>query len=157
MRILQVVGEKKSGKTTLIVDCIRSAVQLNLNVAVLKRSHHCVSMDAKDSDSHRFVEAGSAQVGLQTSSAFLWQENRPAQALEDEIKQYVAPNTDLLLIEGFHSSCYPKIQLVKSEDESGNATIFKEVACPELLDLTNPIKRQEFLRNYWQNKFLIGD
>lgn len=158
---LQIIGKKKSGKTTTTVDFIKSARELNLVVASFKHTHHTVSMDVEGTDTARFAQAGAQQVGMQNDKGFFWHETRPAKALEEEIADFVRPETDLLLIEGFKKENFPKLLLLRENDQVSDfaefdnieciGTIFPSVLTENLIDLTTEEKRKEWLKSWLTN------
>ena len=174
MKILQVIGKKNSGKTTVMVDFIESARELGLEVATFKQGHRSSdAMDKVGTDTYRFAAAGSSQVGMQTPNGFFWHETRPAISLKDEISRFVRPSTDLFLIEGFRNDvAYPVLVLLRENHELAD---FPELSCvdfvgtiyderwsdaekrhlstgQEVLDLTSTEKRKNWLKAWWESE-----
>lgn len=168
---LQIIGKKKSGKTTTTVDFIKSARESGLTVATFKHTHHTVSMDIEGTDTARFSQAGSQQVGMQNDAGFFWHETRENGAeiaLQNEIDDFVRPDTDLILIEGFKREKFPKLLLLREQDSLSDfsaydqiefvGTIFPSVlenltdkAVSQIIDLTTEEKRKEWLKSWLTN------
>lgn len=162
MKILQIIGRKKSGKTTTTIDFIRAARELGLNVAAFKQTHHLsVTMDIPGTDSFRFAEAGAAQVGMQNAEGFFWHETRKPLPLAEEIKAFVSKDTDLVLVEGFKTANFPALLLMRPDDEQTDfleysfdfaGTIYSEwIQESGLIDLTTEEKRKDWLKTWLTN------
>ncbi len=163
---LQVIGNKKSGKTTTMISFIEEATIMNKKIAVFKHTHHDVSMDIEGTDTDRFSKAGASQVGMQQDGGFYWHEQRPMGKqvpLKAEIEDFVRLDTDFVLIEGFKNESYPKLLLLRPQDTIGAfkdyskiqfiATIFKEkVGEPGVLDFTTDEKRKTWFHQYLKEK-----
>lgn len=67
---LQIIGKKKSGKTTTMISFIEAAHKQEALVAAFKHTHHTVSMDVKGTDTDCFAKAGARQVGMQNDAGF---------------------------------------------------------------------------------------
>jgi len=159
MKILQIAGRKKSGKTTTTIDFIKAARELDLKVATFKHSHHCVAMDVEGTDTARFSEAGSQQVALSNDSGFFWHEIRKPKTIEEEIRDFVAPDTDIVFTESFNDEGLPKLLLVRPEDDTESldkfkpadyiASIYQESNFSDKIDLST-----EDLRKAWIKAWL---
>ena len=163
---LQVIGKKKSGKTTTMIRLIEIARHDNLEVAAFKHTHHSVAMDVAGTDTDRFAQAGANQVGMQQDGGFFWHETRPMMnkpvPLENEIAHYVAAKTELILIEGFKWESYPKILLLRPNDEVADfaeygpfltiATIFPEKVGPAVVDFTTAEKVAQWFSEWLQEE-----
>lgn len=157
MLALQVIGKKKSGKTTTMIHFIEAATAQGKKLAAFKHTHHSVSMDMAGTDTYRFSAAGASQVGMQQDGGFFWHEQRPmtpAIPLEEEIKDFVRKDTELLLIEGFKSEDFPKLLLLRPQDQvvdfaeltdiAAVATIYPEKVGEGILDLTTEEKAKDW-------------
>lgn len=114
--IVQIVGYKNSGKTTLMKRLIQHFSAESIKVGTLKHHGHGGDIDLpKNSDSTICMEAGSCVSGVQGESiSQLIFQNIPFEKL---IKLYTTLPIELLLIEGYKNADYPKIILVKSMEE----------------------------------------
>lgn len=152
MKILQIVGTKKSGKTATMIDFITAAKEENLKVVCFKRAHEAV-MDTPGTDSFRFAEAGADAVGLQTANEFLWHE-KGSTDLSNLMENVIKSDVDLVLIEGFRTENYPRLNLVKADEERLEAdfygTIYPE-NYPDLMDLSTTEKRKDWFKKWLTN------
>lgn len=157
---LQIIGKKKSGKTSTMLRFIRAAKIMGLNVSTYKHTHHTVSMDIPGTDTYRFYEAGADQVAMQNDSGFFWHELREASLpLAKEIERFTQTDTDLILIEGFKAEHYPKILLLRPNDNVSDfeadhlltvATIFPKELETEAVDFSTDEQCQIWLQNFYQ-------
>lgn len=161
MLALQVIGKKKSGKTTTMIRFIEEATTQQKKLAAFKHTHHSVSMDVTGTDTFRFSAAGASQVGMQQDGGFFWHEQRPLDQvvpLEDEIRDFVREDTEILLIEGFKSENFPKILLLRPEDQVADfahlkditaiASIYPEKVGGEIIDLTTEAKAKAWFAGW---------
>ena len=159
---LQIIGKKKSGKTTTMLNFIEQAANMGLEVAAFKHTHNSVSMDVEGTDTYRFSQAGANQVGMQNQRGFFWHEQRPMDQvveLEQEIEDFVGPSTDLILIEGFKSASFPKLLLLRPEDQRGDfvldrleyvGTLYQEKIHEGYLNFSTKEKAQQWFENWYE-------
>ncbi|GAB3066140.1 molybdopterin-guanine dinucleotide biosynthesis protein B [Salinicoccus sesuvii] len=112
MKVLQVVGFKNTGKTTLIDKMIGLLKVRGLKVAVIKHHHLDGGIIARDSDTSKFAASGADVTLLNTPNMSMRIDN-DAPNLEEQIKQFEG-TVDVLLIEGYKHETYPKIVLTHS-------------------------------------------
>ena len=108
MKVVAIVGKKKSGKTTLIAQLIVSLKQYG-NVGCIKHAHE-LDLDlpiARDTD--RFFTAGAEVVIGASSEKTI--EIYGGTNLPDLIAKMDKSGVDFVLVEGFKSSDLPKIAL----------------------------------------------
>ncbi len=166
MKVLQVIGNKNVGKTSVILDFISVAKKMNLKVICLKRSHSAV-LDTPETDSFRFACAGADAVGLQTEGEFLWHEQNQ-ESISDIIAKHAPSDTDLILIEGFRDENFwcdkieligpnsterifekPCLRLLGENEKSAKvyveavATVFPEMVSDDTMDFCSRDKRIE--------------
>ncbi len=116
MKVIQIVGYKNSGKTTLVSDLIRRFTRAGYRVGSLKHHGHGGKPDViahKDSDLHQ--QAGSVVSGVEGDGQFLLSMNQSHWSLRELIERYEGFDLDILLIEGYKYASYPKIVLVRNE------------------------------------------
>lgn len=108
--ILAVCGWKNSGKTTLLEKLISIFCKQGLRVAAIKHEGHCFEADVPGTDSWRYLQAGAESSLIFDQEKFsLTQRGRfDAEAAERAVK-----GADLVLLEGFKYSDYPKLELVR--------------------------------------------
>ncbi|MHC5252044.1 molybdopterin-guanine dinucleotide biosynthesis protein B [Listeria kieliensis] len=112
--ILQIVGYKKSGKTTFMNQLIQQAKRKGFTVAALKHDAHDFEMDHAGTDSFSFRESGADHVALTSNRKFALLSN-VSLSLKAALEHL--PQTDLVLIEGFKDAPFPKIVFVKNLEE----------------------------------------
>ncbi|MGG6311115.1 molybdopterin-guanine dinucleotide biosynthesis protein B [Paenibacillus macerans] len=114
--VIQFVGYKNSGKTTLIGRLLELFNGMNIRVAVIKHDLHGFDADREGTDSFRHRQAGAAAAAVTSPwrTAIIEERETP---LEDLIRHFA--DYDLILVEGFKQEPYPKMVLLRSaEDES---------------------------------------
>lgn len=112
--IFGLAGWSGSGKTTLLEKLVTTMVARGVRVSTIKDSHHGFDLDQPGKDSFRHREAGATEVLI--SSPFRWAlmhelRGEPQPTLEDLVA-HMSP-VDLLLVEGFRSHPYPKIEIFR--------------------------------------------
>ncbi|RZN44372.1 MAG: molybdopterin-guanine dinucleotide biosynthesis protein B [Methanophagales archaeon ANME-1-THS] len=134
MKVISIIGEKKSGKTTLIEYLIANLKEHG-NVGCIKHAHE-LDLNATR-DTTRFVTAGAAVV-IGTSEDRTVTISGPKN-LAELIDEMARSGIDFLLVEGFKGSDLPKITLsdFSTRDVSG---ILKRV------DLSGNSASQELIR-----------
>lgn len=112
MKVLGITGWSGSGKTTLISGLIPILRQRGWSVSALKHAHHDVDLDTPGKDTWRYREAGAQQVIL--ASARRWALlHEIGAAPQPELEQLLAQlqAVDLVLVEGWKRSPYPKLEV----------------------------------------------
>lgn len=103
-----------TGKTTLLCQLLPLLKARGLRVAVVKHAHHSFDTDIPGKDSYELRKAGAAQMlvasrnhwALVTETA-----NAREPRLEEMLCHLDQSSLDLILIEGFKASAFPKIEL----------------------------------------------
>ncbi|WP_048602632.1 molybdopterin-guanine dinucleotide biosynthesis protein B [Rubeoparvulum massiliense] len=118
--ILQVVGYKDSGKTTLIVKVIHACNMEGWRVATLKHHGHggrpFIHDNGTDTAKHR--NAGAIVTGVEGNGTFILQINAEESiSFEHLLKFYRCLDVDFVLVEGYKEGAYPKLMLVREEEE----------------------------------------
>ena len=108
--ILAVSGVKNSGKTTLIERLLPYLAALGIRTAVIKHDGHSFTPDTPGTDSYRFFAAGACGSAVYDGEKFSL--SRRASVSERELTDFF-PDADLILLEGFKDSDYPKLELVR--------------------------------------------
>ncbi|WP_053075123.1 molybdopterin-guanine dinucleotide biosynthesis protein B [Ornithinibacillus californiensis] len=118
MVTLQIVGFKNSGKTTISKKIINYLANKQLKIASLKHHGHGGLPDGfSNTDSEQHKQSGSVLAGvvgehvLQLSHSEDWQAN-------DIINIYKQFGVDFLLVEGFKNLAYPKLVLLRNEEDA---------------------------------------
>lgn len=118
MKILQVVGYKNSGKTTLIEKWLEVLQNNNLRVSVIKHHGHGgpLEMPSEQTDSMKFLKRGAV------SSLAIGNDLVQVHLQDDlEFEQLVAisafAHPDVILVEGFKKESEPKVVIVRSSED----------------------------------------
>ncbi len=110
MRVLCLVGWSGSGKTTLLTGLIPELTARGFRVSTIKHAHHEFELDRPGKDSFRHRKAGAHEVMIANDRQFaLFHEHAPALPLQDLLPR-LAP-VDLVLVEGFKSDPFPKLEV----------------------------------------------
>jgi molybdopterin-guanine dinucleotide biosynthesis protein B len=113
------------GKTRLIEFLVREITAAGKAICVLKHSGHEFTPDeGKDTLLHR--RAGAKASGVLTKGGLL-SLFIPESSIEQSLDLLGMLNPDLVLCEGFKSSPYPKIILLKGPDEFGILPALEDV------------------------------
>ena len=108
--VVAVSGIKNSGKTTLITQMLPFLSAAGLRTAVIKHDGHSFQPDPPDTDTGRFMAAGALGTAI-FDGEICKVIRRQAVTEEDLIDQF--PEADLILLEGFKASSWPKLELVR--------------------------------------------
>lgn len=114
--VLAVSGIKNSGKTTLIESLIPLLADKGIETAVIKHDGHSYAPDVPGTDSHRFFAAGALGCAVFDGEKFSL--TRRGEISELQLIS-AFPLADLILLEGFKSSDYPKLELVRKGVSQG--------------------------------------
>ncbi len=115
MKVLGFVGWSGSGKTTLLTALIPALKARGVKkISTIKHAHHALEFDQPGKDSHRHREAGAAETILASARHFaLFSEHRDAPAPDlNALLARLAP-ADLVLVEGFKTYDFPKIEIYR--------------------------------------------
>jgi len=118
---LGIAGAKHTGKTTMAAALIAELTRRGLVVSSVKRAHHGVDLDQPGRDTYRHREAGAHEVALVTPARFaILHERRGAPEPElAEIAGRLGP-CDLVVVEGFTNTDFPKIEVRRAGAEGAS-------------------------------------
>jgi molybdopterin-guanine dinucleotide biosynthesis protein B len=125
MKIFGIAGYSGMGKTTLLERLVPELCARGLRVSLIKHSHKSIEIDRPGKDSYRLREAGCSEVLLLGNERWaLMHELRggaepPLPYLLDRLQ-----HCDLVLIEGFKSGDFPKLEVWRAE--LGKPTLWPE-------------------------------
>lgn len=152
-----------TGKTTLLTQLIPLLKKHGLRIGLVKHSHHNFEIDKPEKDSFRFRAAGANSVMLISKHrrAIITEfENTQEPGLDEQLPHLNQSELDLILVEGFKSEQFPKIEihrpilkkpLLYPDDPSIIAVASDcKLSLPDhliLLDINNPEKITDFILN----------
>lgn len=111
MRIIIITGESGSGKTRLIEQMIPLLTKRGLRIGAIKHTHQQFEIDREGKDSRCFAQAGAQGVLICSAEKLAFIErHQPEPALEQLLRNFFE-NYDLMLVEGYRSAAYPKIEV----------------------------------------------
>jgi len=111
MRVIGIIGYKKSGKTTLILRLSDELIKRGYKVAVVK--HVNGDLDLANSDTSKYKEILTQVAAITPKESVIFLKNK--KNLEEIIKYFEA---DIALIEGFKKEkTFPKIVCLREESE----------------------------------------
>lgn len=111
--VLAVSGVHNSGKTTLLEKLLPVLRSRGLKVGVIKHDGHDFTPDVPGTDSYRLREAGAEGVAVYSGTRYLLTEEFHLTE-QDLLALFERHGYDLVLLEGFKSSGWPKIEVVRS-------------------------------------------
>jgi len=118
MKIFGIAGHSGMGKTTLLEHLIPELRSRGLQVSLIKHSHKDIEIDRPGKDSFRLREAGCKEVLLLGKSRWaLMHELRGAQEPPLDYLLGRLQHCDLVLIEGFKSGEFPKLEVWRASLE----------------------------------------
>ncbi len=109
-KLLAVSGVKNSGKTAFIAKLIPALAALGVRTAVIKHDGHRFAPDREGTDTFRMLEAGALGAAVFDGEKF--QAVKYASVTEGELVS-LFPEADLILLEGFKASPYPKLEILR--------------------------------------------
>jgi molybdopterin-guanine dinucleotide biosynthesis protein MobB len=115
MQRVHIVGRKKSGKTTLVVELVKYLSEQGYRVGTIKHTHHHHELDTPGKDSHQHREAGSAVVGiLSPGMTAVFQPRDDKTSGDGSRYAAIAPmfaHCDLVLVEGNLRTQAPRVEV----------------------------------------------
>lgn len=109
--VVAVSGVKNSGKTSLIAGMLPHLAAAGLRVAVIKHDGHSFQPDPPGTDTGRCMAAGAPGTAI-----FDGEKYKIVKREQVDENTLIArfPEADLILLEGFKHSAWPKIELVRA-------------------------------------------
>jgi molybdopterin-guanine dinucleotide biosynthesis protein B len=111
---INIVGEKKSGKTTLIQSLIPELKELGLTVGTVKHTSHDHEFDVTGTDSWKHRQAGSGTTMIISPSKLVCHINEPTTDAIDSMVEKVFHGYDIVLWEGNRNTENDIIECVKN-------------------------------------------
>lgn len=118
--IFQIVGYQNSGKTTLVEKLVRICAFHKVRVGTIKHHGHggkpTINHGSKDSDRH--LAAGATVTSVEGDGILhLILQDEKSLSLEHILNMYKALPLDIIIIEGYKQELYPKVALVRNQDD----------------------------------------
>ncbi|WP_337102731.1 molybdopterin-guanine dinucleotide biosynthesis protein B [Paenibacillus sp. YIM B09110] len=112
--IIQIVGYKNTGKTTMVCRLTELFKQAGYVVGTIKHDAHHFQMDTPGTDTWKHQQAGADITAITSpeGTAILKSHSEP---LEQLIAQM--PEAGVILIEGFKLASYPKLVLLRTLED----------------------------------------
>lgn len=161
--VLGIAAYSGTGKTTLLTQLIPLLKQQGLRLGIIKHSHHSFEIDKPGKDSFRLRKAGASPVMLVSRhrrAVITEIESNKEPRLDDQLKLFDKTGLDLILVEGFKSERFPKIEIHRPQlnnpllypNDPSVIAIATDVriAVPNNLinlDLNNPVTIADFIIN----------
>jgi len=113
MKVIAIIGHRASGKTTFLRRLIPVLVARGYGVGTAKHVGPDVEPDQPGKDTHLHREAGAERVLLYSDlhGALFW--DHGGTPVEEYLQRYMG-DLDLVLLEGFKASGYPKIEVYRA-------------------------------------------
>ncbi|SET67224.1 molybdopterin-guanine dinucleotide biosynthesis protein B [Oceanobacillus limi] len=171
MNILQIIGYKNSGKTTLSTAIIEFLIGKSIRVGALKHhGHGGRPVGIENTDSEKQKKAGALLAGVEGEGIFQLSK-QGAWDVDQMIDLYRFFEMDFVVVEGFKTAIYPKVVVINEEkdlmliDQLTNIAavvasfpIPKKYAFPVFHDVDELIVwlDQELFENGGENRFNIN-
>ncbi|QHS21965.1 molybdopterin-guanine dinucleotide biosynthesis protein B [Virgibacillus sp. MSP4-1] len=127
-KVIQVVGYKNTGKTTMMEWFVNYFIQKGYRVGTIKHDGHEFEMDHEDTDTWRHTKAGAHVTAISSRQKSAIVKQQPM-SLEEMIQQ-MDQDVDLIFVEGFKKADFPKIVMLKERQElSFLQSLTNVVAC----------------------------
>ncbi|ALS78662.1 molybdopterin-guanine dinucleotide biosynthesis protein B [Planococcus kocurii] len=119
VKVLQVVGFKNSGKTTLVLDLLKQANDKGKSVSTIKRHGHDGELDMPqtETDSMRFFTEGANSSVVYGGGVIQLHQRKEQATLDELIVLTSLGHPDYIFIEGFKEARFEKVVLLRSADE----------------------------------------
>lgn len=110
-KIIAISGIKNSGKTTLITKLIPYLKKKGYKVATIKHDGHDFDCDVKNTDTYKHLSSGANATAIFSKNKYMII-NKKQNQNEDIFLEHFK-EMDIILLEGFKYSDYPKIEVVR--------------------------------------------
>lgn len=125
MKVIGLAGWSGAGKTTLVAKLLPALIARGLRVSTIKHAHHAFDLDTPGKDSWIHRQSGATEVLVSSGRRWaLMHELRGEQepGLPDLLAKLA--NVDLVIVEGFKSEAYPKIEIHRQAN--GKPMLFQD-------------------------------
>jgi molybdopterin-guanine dinucleotide biosynthesis protein MobB len=163
--VVCLIGTSNSGKTTLLTLLIGILKQRGFRVGTIKHHLHPFDIDHEEKDSWRHQQAGADATVITAPSQTALIRKTEGQMDPREIISHYLNDMDLVLIEGFKHSSFPKIEVHRQAQRS-NLICRGEKSDSQLIAVASdrqwdidvpvfPLEAAEKLANFILNYFKI--
>ncbi|MEH7381730.1 molybdopterin-guanine dinucleotide biosynthesis protein B [Bacillus sp. JJ1533] len=128
--LLQIVGFQNSGKTTLVEKVVKKGTDLGHKIATIKHHGHQTSLESlhQEKDSSRHFQAGAFATIVEGGGSLQLEAKTSEWSLVKLIQLYAFFENDMIVIEGYKTAEYPKIVLIKKEEDMELLTSLTNIA-----------------------------
>lgn len=112
MKVLQVVGYKNAGKTTLVCDIVKAFSIKGYRVGTIKHDAHTFEPDPPGTDTWQHRQAGALATAITSPTRTAWSVEQ-SQTLDELLADMRERAMDFIVVEGFKAADYPKIVLLQ--------------------------------------------
>ncbi|WP_163536568.1 molybdopterin-guanine dinucleotide biosynthesis protein B [Gracilibacillus sp. YIM 98692] len=120
MYVIQVVGYKNSGKTTLVSKWIKYLQAKGLSTSTIKHHGHGGKPDTiKTKDTEKHMEAGAGLTSVLGEKEVFLNARLDQLPVENILDIYYYLSIDVVFIEGFKSYPFPKVVMLRDENDFG--------------------------------------
>ena len=113
--IVSVIGNSKSGKTTLIEKLVQELKSRGYRVATIKHIAQGVNFDKPGKDSWHHIQAGSEATAISSPDKIIMIKPVVQDATLEEVAHLLGDDYDIILTEGFKRGNAPKIQVHRKD------------------------------------------
>lgn len=113
--ILSIVGKSNSGKTMLLESLIAELKRRGYKVTVIKHAGEDFELDTVNKDTWRFSRAGSDISAITSGQKLAIFKSIERDFSAEDLANFICPDYDLILTEGFKHGSYPKIEVQRQE------------------------------------------
>lgn len=150
MRVLQIVGYKNTGKTTLMIEFLKVLKSRDKKVCAIK--HHHIDFLTGTTDSERFLKYAD-DVILNTPSVS-YHSSKEAVSLDAQIEAARKSGADFVLIEGYKNENYDKVLLTTPLVETNTDRDDLEVTnCIKTFDLNTDLEEAILWFKDWSKSY----
>lgn len=114
--LLAISGCKNSGKTTLITKLIPRFCEKGYKVATIKHDGHDFQGDEVGTDTYKHKKAGAYGTAIFSNNKFMI--IKEDKSIDESYFIKLFPEADIILLEGFKGSDYPKLEIIRKGNSS---------------------------------------
>lgn len=114
--VISICGCKNSGKTTLISKLLDKFSKQGYKVATIKHDGHDFQSDIIGTDTYKHRQHGAYGTAIFSKNKFMIIKEQKDTNEQELINLF--PEADLIILEGFKNSDYPKYEIVRRENSN---------------------------------------